>query len=278
MNHKDNIILVSGATGQQGGAVARHLLADGWRVRALTRNPEAEGAKALAAQGAELAAGDMASRSDMDRALAGAYGVFSVQNTWTSGVDGEIIQGKTLAGAAKAARVQHFVYTSVGGSERNSGIPHFESKWQLEQHIRSLGLPATILRPVFFMENFRNFSAPKDGVLAVGLKPTTSLQMIAVNDIGAFAAMAFAEPAKFMGKALELAGDSLTMPEVAETMTRVTGQPVQFVEVPLEQVRQYSPETAIMNAWFNEHGYRADIAALRAIHPGLLTFENWLRQ
>jgi len=277
MHHKDKIILVSGATGKQGGATARHLLAGGWRVRALTRNPAAPAAQALAARGAELVQGDMAARADMDRALDGAYGVFSVQNTWTHGVDGELVQGKTLADAAQAAGIQHFVYTSVGGAERNSGLPHFESKWQLEQYIRALGLNATVLRPVFFMENFRDFAAPGDGVLAIALKPDTALQMIAVDDVGAFAAMAFDRPAEFAGKAIELAGDSLTMPQVAAAMSRVTGQPVRFVEQPLDQVRSYSPEIAAMYTWFNDHGYKADIPALRALHPGLMTFETWLR-
>ena len=280
MSNSDKLILVAGATGQQGGATAKHLLAQGWRVRALVRDPNKPAAQALAAKGAELAQGDLEDRASLDRALAGAYGAFSVQTFMgPDGPVGETRQGNLLADAAKAAGVQHFVYTSVGGADRKSGLPHFESKWQIEQHIRSLGLPATILRPVFFMENLRSpWMGPRDGVLAIGLRPATSLQMIASDDIGAFAALAFARPQEFIGKTQEIAGDSLTMPQVADAFTRVTGQPVRFVELPLEQVRSFNAEMGDMMAWFNEHGYSADIAALRRLHPGLLTFETWLQQ
>jgi uncharacterized protein YbjT (DUF2867 family) len=280
MSNSDKLIVVTGATGQQGGATARHLLAQGWRVRALVRDPNKPAAQALAGRGAELAQGDLDDRASLDRALSGAYGVFSVQTFMgPEGPVGETRQGKNLADAAKAAGIQHFVYTSVGGADRKSGLPHFESKWQIEAHIRSLGLPATILRPVFFMENLRSpWMGPRDGVLAVALSPSTALQMIASDDIGAFAALAFARPQGFIGKALEIAGDSLTMPQVADAFTRASGQPVRFVEQPLEQVRSFNAEMADMMAWFNDHGYAADIPALRKLHPGLLTFETWLRK
>jgi len=280
MSNNDKLIVVTGATGQQGGATARHLLAQGWRVRALVRDPNKPAAQELVAKGAELAQGDLDDRASLDRALTGAYGAFSVQTFMgPEGPVGETRQGNRLADAAKAAGIQHFVYTSVGGADRKSGLPHFESKWQIEEHIRSLGLPATILRPVFFMENLRSpWIGPRDGVLAVGLRPTTSLQMIAADDIGAFAALAFARPQEFIGKALEIAGDSLTGPQVADAFTRVSGQPVRFVELPLEQVRSFNQEMGDLMAWFNEHGYAADIPALRKLHPGLMTFETWLRK
>ena len=281
MSNSEKTIVVTGATGQQGGATARHLLAQGWHVRALTRDPQGAAAQALAAAGAEVVSGNMYDRASLDQAFAGAYGVFSVQNFWLPdvGAAGEVRQGKLVADAAKAAGVRHLVYTSVGGAERQTGLSHFDSKWQIEEYVRSLSLPATVLRPVFFMENLTSpMMGPRDGVLANALRPTTSLQMIAVEDIGFFAALAFARPQEFIGKAIELAGDSLTMPQVAETMTRVTGQPVQFVEVPLEQVAAFSQETADMLAWFNDHGYEADIAGLRKLHPGMLTFETLLRK
>jgi uncharacterized protein YbjT (DUF2867 family) len=263
-------------------------LTDGWHVRALTRDPGSPAAQALAALGAEVVQGDLEDRASLDRALrpeaasgpGSAYGVFSVQNFWLPGVgfDGEVRQGKALADAAAAAGVQHFVYSSVGGADRNTGIPHFESKWLIEQHVRSLGLPATVLRPVYFMENFRMpWNAPKDGVLAAGFKPGTPLQLIAADDIGAFVAIAFARPEQFLGTATEIGGDSLTMPQVAETWSRVTGEPVHFVEIPLEQIRSFSAERAYMLEWLNGGGYRADIPELRKLHPGLHTFESWLR-
>jgi uncharacterized protein YbjT (DUF2867 family) len=278
--NNNQLIVVTGATGQQGGATARHLLADGWRVRALTRNPDSPAAQVLAAAGAEIVAANMDDRALLDRAFAGAYGVFSVQNFWLPdvGAAGEVRQGKNVADAAKAAGIRHFVYTSVGGAERKTGLAHFDSKWEIEEYIHSLGLPVTVLRPVFFMENLTSpMMGPRNGVLANALKADTRLQMIAVEDIGVFAALAFARPQEFIGRALELAGDELSMPQVAEAMMRATGQPVRFHEMPLEQVAAFSQETADMMAWFNDHGYEADISGLRKLHPGLLTFEAWLR-
>ena len=154
MNNK--IIAVTGATGQQGGAVARKLLADGWQVRALTRDTDKPAAQELAALGAELVPGDMDNRAELDAAFDGAYGVFSVQNFWLPnvGFEGEIRQGKNVADAVKAAGIQHLVYSSVGSAHRGLGQKHFESKWIIEQYIHSLDIPSTILRPVAFFENF----------------------------------------------------------------------------------------------------------------------------
>lgn len=282
MTNQARIILVTGATGQQGGATARHLLAKGWQVRALTRDPNKPAAQALAVQGAEVVGGDLEDRASLDKVLGGVYGVFSVQQFWGIGPEGEIRQGKNLADAAKAAGVQHFVYSSVGGAERQTGIAHFESKFTIEQYIQAIGLPVTILRPVFFMENFKRFSGPQevDGVLTLtlALRPDKTLQMIAVDDIGALAALAFEKPQQFIGQALEIAGDELTMPQVAEVFSQVTGQPHRFVEMPLDQVRNFDAERAIMFEWFNESGYQANIPAVRAIYPQLMTFETWLER
>ncbi len=150
----ERLILVTGATGNQGGAVARSLLDRGFRIRALTRDPQKPEAQALTEQGAEVVQGDMEDRSAMERALEGAYGVFSVQNFWETGYDREVQQGKTVADAAKDAGVEHFVYSSVGSAYRDTKIPHFDSKWEVENHVRESDLPYTILRPVFFMQNW----------------------------------------------------------------------------------------------------------------------------
>ncbi len=280
METRGNTNLVAGATGQQGGAVARRLLTDGWPVRALTRDLNKPAARALAEAGMELVAGNLDDAPSLARALQGVYGVFSVQTFREEGPVGEERQGKQLADAASAARVQHFVYSSVGGAERQTGIPHFESKWRIEEHVRRLGLPVTILRPVLFMENFQ-WSRPSilAGRLEQAMRPDKPLQMVAVADIGAFAAMAFRQPERFLGHALELAGDELTMPRAAEVFSRVIGRRVEFVEQPLEDVeRRMGADGAAMQRWFNERGYRADIPALRALHPGLLTLEAWLRR
>ncbi len=281
MSDTGKTVLVTGATGQQGGAVVRQLLANNWQVRALTRDPAQPAAQSLARQGVEVVKGDISDPAALQAALQGIYGVFSVQNFMTQGVEGEVHLGQTLAEAAQAAGVQHLVYSSVGGAERHSGIPHFESKWQIEQYIRALKIPATILRPVFFMENFTRLpdfaESIKNGRLVWALKPTTRLQLIALQDIGAFAALAFEQPQMMIGRELEIAGDQLTMPEVAAAFSRKQGHPVEFVEQPLEQVRSFSLEMALMLDWFNQSGYQAEIGTLKTLRPQLLSFEAWLR-
>ena len=278
---KNKTIVVTGATGQQGGAVVRSLITRGWKVRALVRNPEKLAAQQLAKGNVELVQGDLFTPSSLDKALNGAYGVFSVQTFAEKGIAGEIIQGRLLAEAAHRAQIQHFVYTSVGAAERDNGIPSFESKWQIEKYIRALNLPATIIRPVFFMENFeRYFGAPikQQQKIILPVHPQTCLQMIATEDIGTFVALAFEQPSSFLGKALEIAGDELSMTEIAETFSRVMQRPIQFVEQPLDEAVQSSPENALMMQWFNEQGYQAVIPALRALYPPLLNLETWLRQ
>ena len=272
-------ILVTGATGKQGGAVAHHLLGRGWEVRALTRDPSQPAALALARVGAEVVQGDMRDEADVARAVAGTYGVFGVQNTWEHGPESEVQQGTLLAEAAEAAGVAHFVYTSVGGADRNSGIPHFESKWELEEHLRSTGLASTILRPVFFMDNLLspdNRAAILAGTLSLALHPDTRLQMIAVDDIGGFAAMAFDNPDQWAGRAVELAGDDLTMTECADKLGAVVGRPVAFQELPIEQLRAFSADYATMCEWFISHGYEADVAELRRLYPPLKDLDAWL--
>lgn len=283
MDRKDRMIFVAGATGNQGGAVARHLLREGWRVRGLTRETAKAESQAMARLGAEMVAGDMEDRDLLQRMMQGCYGAFSVQNTWTAGAEAEIRQGRNMAEAAQGAGVTHFVYTSVGGSERNSGVPHFESKWQVEQHIRSLQMDeATILRPVWFMDNFASpWFAPgiADGKLRIGMEPDRTLQMIAVDDIGAFAAMAFAKPDAFMGREVEIAGDELTMPEVADAIGQAAGRRVEFEYLtPQQEKDKLGEDWVSMVRWFNEQGYRAEIPRLRQMHPGLMDFGTWLRQ
>jgi len=279
----DKIIAVTGATGQQGGAVARKLLADGWKIRALTRDPNKPAAQALAKAGAELVAGDMDSRSELDAAFKGVYGVFSVQNFWLPnvGFEGEIRQGKNVADAAKAAGVGHLVYSSVGSAHRGMGQKHFESKWIIEQYIQSLNISYTILRPVLFMDNY-NWSRAQilNGTFTgMGLRPDKEVQSIAVEDIGVFAALAFANPDKYIGKTIELAGDELTESQIAETFTKVIGRPVKLSAPTGDGGRRRSEEEmeAMFN-FFNGEGYDADIFELRKLHPGLLTLEQYLRK
>lgn len=278
----DKIIAVTGATGQQGGAVARKLLAEGWKVRALTRDLEKPAAQELASLGTELVPGDMDDRAELDAAFQGAYGVFSVQNFWLPnvGYEGEIRQGKNVADAAKAADVRHLVYSSVGAAHRGMGQKHFESKWIIEQYIHSLDVPYTILRPAFFMDNY-NWSRPYilNGVFTgMGLQPEKDIQSIAVEDIGVFVALAFANREEYLGKTIELAGDALTESQIVDTFTKVIGRPVQLTLPSADEGWGDQEERTAMFSFFNGKAYDADIPALRKLHPGMLTLEQYLRK
>jgi uncharacterized protein YbjT (DUF2867 family) len=273
-------VLVVGSTGQQGGATARSLLKRGFAVRALTRDPEKPEARELAGRGAELARGDLDDRSSVEGALEGVHGVFSVQNFWETGYEREIEQGKRLVDAAKDAGVEHFVYSSVGSAHWETGIAHFDSKAKVEDYLRGSGMPYTILRPVYFMQNWEMFGRDQilGGTLAQPLDPDRPLQMLDAEDIGVFAAMAFENPEGWIGREVDLAGDEMTMPEVAATVSRVIGREVGYYQVPWDQFEEAAgEEAAVMYRWFNDHGYEADIAALREEHPGLVTFERYLR-
>lgn len=277
-------ILVIGATGQQGGGVVRHLLARGWQVSALTRQPDKPAAQALAAQGVHLVQGELDDRASIDRALEGMYGVFSVQ-TWggtEEGITDQIRQGKALADAVRTSDVQHLVHSSVEGADRQSSIPHFENQWVVEHHIHALDLPYTILRPVFFMENFTMFfrQSISSGVISMDMPPNVSLQMIAVEDIGAFAALAFESPEQFLGKTLKIAGDERSMLEVAAILTRHLGWPIRYENNPhmWEGDSFLQREFRTMFHWYNTHGYQADIVEARRIYPSLLTLEQWLHK
>ena len=278
---RDRLVLVTGATGHQGGAVARHLLERGFQVRAVTRDPTKPAARALAERGAEVVRGDLDDPKSLEPALRDAAGVFSVQNFWETGFDREVRQGIALADLAKGAGTQHFVYSSVGSAHRNTGLSHFESKWQIEEHVRASGLPHTVLRPVFFMDNWE-FPMLRDmvlsGALAQPLSPDRPFQQVAVDDVGAFAAMVFENRDEWLGRDIDLAGDDRSISEVADTFGRVIGRPVRYVQLPWDQYREAAGEEyAQMYRWFEDVGYEADVPALRRLAPQLTSFEEYLR-
>ena len=261
-----DVILVTGATGQQGGAVARELLAKRRKVRALTRKPDGDAAKALATLGAEVVQGDLNDPDSLRRTLQGAWGVFAVQNTWEAGVEVEEAQGKRIAELAKQAGVQHFVYTSVGSAHRKTGIPHFDNKWRVEEAVRGLGFPShVIIRPVFFMENFLSpWFKPgiEQGKLQMGLMPATVLQMTAVQDIGKYGALAFEKHGELNRREIDIAGDAHTMPEAARILSKAMGRTLTFEQVPIDVVRGFSEDYALMLEWFDRVGYSVDIPGL----------------
>ena len=276
----EKTILITGATGKQGGATLRHLAKrGGFKLRALTRKPDGDAAKALSALGAEVVAGDLNDAASLERAVAGAWGVFAVQNTWEAGVEGEEEQGKRLAKVARDKGVQHYVYSSVGSADRGTGIPHFENKFRVEQTVKQLKFPShVILRPVFFMENLPSPWFLNGDKLTTTLKPETKLQMIAADDIGKFSAAAFVEADKFKGAEIEYAGDAVTMPEAAAAMTDLTGKTVTYQQIPIAAVRANSEDFALMLEWFDAVGYAADIPSLESrwgIRP--LTLKQWVR-
>src|SRR5246500_5378874 len=225
----DRTILITGVTGKQGGAAAEALQGAGFHLRGLTRKPDSERAAALARQGVDIVKGDLDDETTLRRALAGAWGVFSVQNSLEAGVEREEAQGKRLATLAREAGVEHFVYTSVGSAHKRTGVPHFDNKWRIEESVRGLGFPShVILRPVFFMENLVAPFSLQGSTLAWALGPDTKLQMIAVEDIGWFGARAFTDSAALNRREIDLAGDVRTMPEAAEGLTGGLGEALGF--------------------------------------------------
>lgn len=255
-------ILVCGASGQQGGAVMKSLTQQGLKVRALTRKSST--AEALKSSEIEVFMGDLCDRASLDLALKDVKKVFLMTTFFEEGMEAEVRQGITMVDAAQAAGVEHLVFSSVSSADKNTGIPHFESKWKVEQYIQKVGLPATILRPVGFMENFGTYWPPSpEGVLSLPLWPETSSMMIALRDIGAFAAAAFTRPEDFIGESIDLASDTLTMPEVAEALSKTMHRRIRFEPLPDEQAEAVmGRDFALMFAWFNRVGYSVNIPAL----------------
>lgn len=203
-----------------------------------------------------------------------------MQNAGEAGVEGERAQGKRLAALAREAGVEHYLYTSVGSADKRTGIPHFDNEWRIEETVRGLRFPShVILRPVFFMENLLAPFSLQGSTLALGLGPGTKLQMIAVEDIAWFGARAFTDAAALNRREIDLAGDVRTMPEAAEILTEALGRPIAFRQTPIEQVRQYNKDVALMLEWFERVGYSADIASLdREFGRTLTKLPDWARR
>ena len=288
MDKQNDIVLVTGATGTQGGAVARQLLSNGYKIRALVRQPESEKAQTLAQLGAELVRGDFDEPDSLKSALRGAWGIFAVQNSHSAGVKKEEQQGKTIAQLGPAAGVSHFVYNSVAGTDGRTGLAHFDNKWRIEQTVRSLGFPSyTILRPVWFMDNLVSeqfikgqFPELAQGQLATSMTPQTVLQMIAADDIGRFGLRAFEQADEMNGQTLDIGGDEHTMPEVAAILSQCTGMRIDYVQVSKQHVAEVASVVwAEFEDWNNRVGWHANIEALTKDYDmHLTTLTEWLRQ
>jgi len=260
--------LVIGATGKQGGAVVEHLLKNGkFKVRALTRDVNTDKAKALANSDVEVVTGSTDDKKSLENAMKGVYGVFSV-TVFDRGVDKEVEDGILVNEIAKAANVKHFIFTSAAGADRKSGVPHFESKFKIEEHLKKTGLPYTIIRPVFFYENFlRQKDAIKKGQIKFALKPNAKLQTVAADDIGGFVAQAFEHPEKYIGKAIDFASNERTLTEYAKILG------VENKEQPLDEVQNH--DISLMYKFIQENEFRANVTELKKEYP-LTDFKTWV--
>jgi len=273
-------VVVTGGTGKQGGAVVKSLLERGHEVRAVTRSTESAKARELANAGVTLVRASLEDTAALTKALEGATSLFAMTTPFEGGTQADTRQGISAADAAKAAGV-HLVFTSIGSANRQTGIPHFDSKYEIEEHIAKIGVRATVLAPVYFMENlyFGKEQLAK-GIYAAPLPPTRQLAQVAVADIGAVAVRLLEDPGRFGGKRFDLGGDELTGNDVLAILSRVTGRPFTYFQVPLDVIRQGMGEDgAKMYEWFGRIGFTVDRAALRREFPDVAfhDFESWAK-
>lgn len=277
-------IVVCGATGRQGGAVARHLVADGWTVRGLTRDASGARARELASHGIDVVQADMADRAALERAFEGASGLYSVQSFAIAGPDGEVRQGRTVGDAAAAARIPHVVYAS-SGTGAPTGVPSWDTKVEVAGHLRALGLPLTVLRPECFMEIMTDkefYPQVTAWHIMPRLTGPTTIPWLAVDDLGAIAAKVFAEPARFIGQDMALAGDVKTVEECRAIWSEVHGKPPRRFPMPLWLFRRIAgpsgKDLPIMWTWLRTGDVPKDPSATRAIHPGVRTVRQWIEE
>ena len=274
-------IAVSGATGKQGGAVVARLLARGHKVRALTRNPDKPSAQSLAEAGADVVRADLEDASTLEGALDGAGALFSVQDFLEAGVDAERRQGLNLTAAAAASDIEHIVYSGASTMDRNTGVPHLDSKWEVESVVRAQSKPWTVFRPAAFMENWAwdKDAILNDGVMNLPGRPDMIYRQVSVQDIAAMAVIAFENPDFWVGNITSLAGDAMTPPEMAATFSKVIGRDVAYNQVDWPTcLETQGEELTAMYRYFDEYGMDGEPAQLRFWHPEALAFEAFLRQ
>lgn len=272
-------LLITGATGNQGSATINALLdrKASFHLRALVRDLAAPKALALAERGVELVRGSFDDADSVRSALGDVYGVLSVQTPMGHGPEGEERHGKLLATLAVDAGVSHFIQCSAAGVDRDSGVPHFESKQRIERHIEALGLRSTILRPAAFTENFESFAFRTImlSMMKTYLRDDQPMQLASAKDVGWFAAEAFEKPAEYIGKAIEIAGDSVTRHQAAAALRRAGRRPVLMFNLPSFVLAKLPEDFRLMFEWIARDGFHADIPALRKVHPNLMSLPAW---
>lgn len=262
-------ILVIGATGNQGGAVVQSLLPKDYHIRTLTRNPDSPKAKLLAEQGVEVIKGDLSDSDSLLKAATGMDTIYAMTTPFESGVEGESKQGKAIADAAKKAEVGHFIFGSVANANLNTGIPHFDSKYEVEKHLVTLDIPYTISAPVFFMDNyFSPFFLPsiKEGLLKLAMPAARPLQQVSVKNIGEFIATLVERRDKVFGKRIDIAGD-----DTAAILSSASGREIKYEGFDPEYMRKDNEDFAKMFIWFNDVGYNVNIEQLHGDYPEV----NW---
>ncbi len=276
-------VLVTGATGKQGGSVARTLLDYGHKVRGLTRNPESEKAKLLAEEGVEVVKGSFDDPDSIREAMKDVEAVFLMGTSFEGGVEVETKHGITVADIAKEMGIKHLVYTSVASANKNTDIPHFESKFKVEEHIRKIDVPYTIVRPVSFMENY---IAPwvlhklEQGVIESPLDPDSQTELIAVKDIGRFVLHVLENREQFLGKEIDIASERISEEEITHILSGALGRPVHLHEIDLDNPETLGEDMTKMYKWIKEVGYRVDTEKLHEEYPQIewTSFEQWANE
>ncbi|GAA2522389.1 NmrA/HSCARG family protein [Streptomyces longisporus] len=273
-------VAVTGATGAQGGATARALLAAGHRVRALTRHPDSPAGAALRSLGAEVRHADFDDRPSLEAALTGADSLFAVTTPFGTDTATEVRQGQALVDAAAETRLGHIVFTSAAHADRGTGIPHYESKHLVEQHLRTAGVPWTVIAPAAFMDNYASgwtLDGLRDGTFAWPMPGDRPLTLIPASDIGAFAALVLQRRDEFTGRRIDIASDERTPSQMAEILTNAMGRQVAHQEVPIAHVKTRSADLAAMFEYFTTIGLDVDVAALRRDFPEVSwhSFTDW---
>ena len=258
-------VFVTGATGNQGGAVARALIKNNHKVVALTRNKESAAANELVKLGAKVVEGSLDAPQLLIDTLKGVDTLFLMGSPIETSLERETAQGIAIAKAAKAANVDHLIYSSVANADKNTGIPHFESKYKVEQYIRSLDIPFTISAPVAFMENVVapwSIDAFKDCKIIQALPNDIKLQQISLRNMGEFVADIIEKRSSVFGQRFNIAGDEVSGDEMADILTNATRQTISYESFPTSELRKFDDDMATMFEWLAKTGYDVDMRKL----------------